>query len=94
MKQVITIQGKAKNVFRYTAMLASKQGKKTLKDLKQHHSFLAMQLVYDDLIIAAKMNLLLDTSLIVCQYEVKLKQQGIEVWQEKPLWTVIQFCNF
>ena len=29
MKQVLTIQGKAKNVFRYTALLAKRQGKKS-----------------------------------------------------------------
>jgi cytochrome c-type biogenesis protein CcmE len=36
MKQVITIQGKAKNVFRYTALLAKHQGNKKIKDVKQH----------------------------------------------------------
>ena len=36
MKQVLTIQGKAKNVFRYTALLAKRQGNKKLKELKPH----------------------------------------------------------
>ncbi len=36
MKQVITIRGKAKNVFKYTALLARHQGNKKLKDIKQH----------------------------------------------------------
>ena len=36
MKQVLIIQGKAKNVFRYTALLAKHQGNKKLKDIKQH----------------------------------------------------------
>ena len=36
MKQVITIQGKAKNVFRYTALLARRQGNKKIKDIEQH----------------------------------------------------------
>ena len=36
MKQVLTIQGKAKNVFRYTALLAKRQGNKKLKDMKPH----------------------------------------------------------
>ena len=35
MKQVLTIQGKAKNVFKYTALLAKRQGKKKLKDLSK-----------------------------------------------------------
>ena len=34
MKQVLTIQGKAKNVFRYTALLARRQGNKKLKDIE------------------------------------------------------------
>ena len=36
MKQVIIIQGKAKNVFRYTALLAKRQGNKKIKDIQQH----------------------------------------------------------
>jgi hypothetical protein len=36
MKQVLVISGKAKNVFRYTALLAKHQGCKKLKDLKPH----------------------------------------------------------
>ena len=36
MKQVLIIQGKAKNVFRYTALLARRQGNKKLKDMKPH----------------------------------------------------------
>ena len=36
MKQVLNIQGKAKNVFRYTALLAKRQGNKKLKELKPH----------------------------------------------------------
>ncbi len=36
MKQVLTIQGKARNVFRYTALLAKRQGDKKLKDLHPH----------------------------------------------------------
>jgi len=36
MKDLIIIQGKAKNVFRYTALLAKHQGNKKLKDIKQH----------------------------------------------------------
>ena len=36
MKQVLTIQGKAKNVFRYTALLAKRQGNKKLKDMQPH----------------------------------------------------------
>lgn len=36
MKQVIILQGKAKNVFRYTALLAKRQGNKKIKDIKQH----------------------------------------------------------
>ncbi|HJX36484.1 MAG TPA: hypothetical protein VJ280_05955 [Dehalococcoidales bacterium] len=36
MKQVLTIQGKAKNVFRYTALLAKRQGDKKLKDMQSH----------------------------------------------------------
>ncbi len=36
MKQVITIRGKAKNVFRYTALMAMRQGNKKIKDIKQH----------------------------------------------------------
>ena len=36
MKQVLTIQGKAKNVFRYTALLARRQGNKKIKDIQQH----------------------------------------------------------
>ena len=40
MKQIITIQGKAKNVFKYTALLARHQGNKKLKDIKQHSQVL------------------------------------------------------
>jgi hypothetical protein len=40
MKQVITIQGKAKNVFKYTALLAKRQGNTKIKDLKQHNQSL------------------------------------------------------
>ena len=40
MKQVITIQGKAKNVFRYTALMARRQGNKKIKDIKQHNQSL------------------------------------------------------
>ena len=36
MKQVLTIQGNAKNVFRYTALLAKRQGEKKLKDMQPH----------------------------------------------------------
>ena len=36
MKQVLTIQGKAKNDFRYTALLAKRQGEKKLKDMQPH----------------------------------------------------------
>ena len=36
MKQVLTIQGKAKNVFRYTALLAKRQGEKKLNDMQPH----------------------------------------------------------
>lgn len=36
MKQVILVQGKAKNVFRYTALMAKRQGDKKIKDVKQH----------------------------------------------------------
>lgn len=36
MKEVIIIKGKAKNVFRYTALMAKRQGNKKLKDIKQH----------------------------------------------------------
>ena len=36
MKQVLTIQGKAKNVFRYTALLAKRQSEKKLKDMQPH----------------------------------------------------------
>ena len=36
MKQVLTIKGKAKNVFRYTALLAKRQGEKKLKDMQPH----------------------------------------------------------
>jgi hypothetical protein len=37
MKQVLTIQGKAKNVFKYTALFAKRQGEKKLKDVKAHN---------------------------------------------------------
>ncbi|MCX6002890.1 MAG: hypothetical protein NTX46_00335 [Chloroflexi bacterium] len=36
MKQVIIVQGKAKNVFRYTALMARRQGTRKIKDVKQH----------------------------------------------------------
>jgi len=36
MKQVLTLQGKAKNVFRYTTLLAKRQGEKKLKDMQPH----------------------------------------------------------
>jgi len=36
MKQVFIIKGKAKNVFRYSALLAKHQGAKKLKDIKPH----------------------------------------------------------
>jgi hypothetical protein len=36
MKQVIIVQGKAKNVFRYTALMARRQGARKIKDVKQH----------------------------------------------------------
>jgi len=38
MKQVISIQGKAKNVFKYTALLAKRQGNVKIKDIKQQHN--------------------------------------------------------
>jgi len=37
MKQVLTIQGKAKNVFKSPALLAKRQGEKKLKDVKAHN---------------------------------------------------------
>jgi hypothetical protein len=40
MEQVITIQGKAKNVFKYTALLAKRQGNTKIKDIKQHNQSL------------------------------------------------------
>jgi hypothetical protein len=36
MKQVLMIQVKAKNVFKYTALLAKRQGNKKLKDVKPY----------------------------------------------------------
>ena len=36
MKQVLPIKGKAKNVFKYTALLAKRQGDKKLKDMIPH----------------------------------------------------------
>jgi len=41
MKQVMIIQGKAKNVFKYTALLAKHQGNKKIKDIKQHSQSLS-----------------------------------------------------
>jgi len=35
MKTIIVLSGKARQVFRYMALLAQYQGKKTLKDLSQ-----------------------------------------------------------
>jgi len=55
MKQVLTIQGKAKNVFKYTALLAKRQGNKKLKDIKPHAQELPEQIKL----------LLLDTNLTV-----------------------------
>ena len=40
MKQVLIIQGKAKNVFRYTALLARRQGNKKIKDIPHHSQYL------------------------------------------------------
>jgi hypothetical protein len=36
MKRILTISGKAKNVFKYTALLAKRQGNKKLKDIPSH----------------------------------------------------------
>jgi hypothetical protein len=40
MKQVLLVKGKAKNVFRYTALMAKHQGDKKLRDLKHHSQVL------------------------------------------------------